>query len=85
MASLSSLTARLPGRAAAKVSAPATITVDKAKFKGTLIAKGLTKSYKGRKVVSGRCRTAKSQATALRVRVPMWSTRWRSRFHGASP
>jgi lipopolysaccharide export system ATP-binding protein len=53
MASLSSLTARLPGRAAAKVSAPATITVDKAKFKGTLIAKGLTKSYKGRKVVSG--------------------------------
>ncbi|ESY70594.1 LPS export ABC transporter ATP-binding protein [Mesorhizobium sp. B283B1A] len=53
MASLSSLTARLPGRAAAKLSAPATINVDKAKFKGTLIAKGLTKSYKGRKVVSG--------------------------------
>ena len=53
MASLSSLTARLPGRAASKISAPATITVDKAKFKGTLIAKGLTKSYKGRKVVSG--------------------------------
>ncbi|TGW06203.1 ATP-binding cassette domain-containing protein, partial [Mesorhizobium sp. M2D.F.Ca.ET.145.01.1.1] len=53
MASLSSLTARLPGRAAGKLSAPATVTADKAKFKGTLIAKGLTKSYKGRKVVSG--------------------------------
>lgn len=54
MASLSSLTARLPGRAAGKLSAPATVvTVDAGKFKGTLIAKGLTKSYKGRKVVSG--------------------------------
>ncbi|TIV97578.1 MAG: ATP-binding cassette domain-containing protein, partial [Mesorhizobium sp.] len=53
MAGVSSLLARLPGRAAAKPAAPATVGVDKAKFKGTLIAKGLTKSYKGRKVVSG--------------------------------
>ncbi|TIS74365.1 MAG: ATP-binding cassette domain-containing protein, partial [Mesorhizobium sp.] len=53
MVGVSSLLARLPGRTAAKASAPATIGADKAKFKGTLIAKGLTKSYKGRKVVSG--------------------------------
>ncbi|TIT07798.1 MAG: ATP-binding cassette domain-containing protein, partial [Mesorhizobium sp.] len=45
--------ARLPGRAAGKPAAPATVSADSAKFKGTLIAKGLTKSYKGRKVVSG--------------------------------
>ncbi|TIW42363.1 MAG: ATP-binding cassette domain-containing protein [Mesorhizobium sp.] len=53
MAGVSSLLARLPGRAAGKPAAPATVSVDSAKFKGTLIAKGLTKSYKGRKVVSG--------------------------------
>ncbi|TIT92231.1 MAG: LPS export ABC transporter ATP-binding protein, partial [Mesorhizobium sp.] len=53
MAGVSSLLARLPGRAAGKPAAPAMVGVDKAKFKGTLIAKGLTKSYKGRKVVSG--------------------------------
>jgi ABC-type lipopolysaccharide export system ATPase subunit len=51
MASVSSLMVRLPGRS--KLAAPATVTVDAAKFKGTLIAKGLTKSYKGRTVVSG--------------------------------
>ena len=53
MTGVSSLLTRLPGRAASKLAAPATVTVDSAKFKGTLIAKGLTKSYKGRKVVSG--------------------------------
>ncbi|TIM34656.1 MAG: ATP-binding cassette domain-containing protein, partial [Mesorhizobium sp.] len=53
MADVASLMARLSGRAAGKLAAPATVTVDTVKFKGTLIAKGLTKSYKGRKVVSG--------------------------------
>jgi len=53
MTGVSSLLTRLPGRAASKLAAPATVTVDSSKFKGTLIAKGLTKSYKGRKVVSG--------------------------------
>jgi lipopolysaccharide export system ATP-binding protein len=53
MAGVSSLLTRLPGRAASKVATPDTVTVDSSKFKGTLIAKGLTKSYKGRKVVSG--------------------------------
>ncbi|TIX97949.1 MAG: ATP-binding cassette domain-containing protein, partial [Mesorhizobium sp.] len=50
---VASLMARLPGRVASKLAAPATVSVDQVKFKGTLIAKGLTKSYKGRKVVSG--------------------------------
>jgi lipopolysaccharide export system ATP-binding protein len=53
MVDVASLMALLPGRAASKLAAAATVTADTAKFKGTLIAKGLTKSYKGRKVVSG--------------------------------
>ncbi|TIX31650.1 MAG: ATP-binding cassette domain-containing protein, partial [Mesorhizobium sp.] len=53
MVDVASLMARLPGRVASKLAAPATVSVDQVKFKGTLIAKGLTKSYKGRKVVSG--------------------------------
>ncbi|SIT56373.1 putative lipopolysaccharide transport protein B: ATP-binding component of ABC superfamily [Mesorhizobium prunaredense] len=53
MVDVASLLARLPGRAASKLAAPAAINLDQVKFKGTLIAKGLTKSYKGRKVVSG--------------------------------
>ena len=48
-----SLLARLRGRAASKLAAPAAINLDQVKFKGTLIAQGLTKSYKGRKVVNG--------------------------------
>ena len=39
MTGVSSLLTRLPGRAGSKLAAPATVTVDSAKFKGTLIAK----------------------------------------------
>ncbi|MBD0413704.1 LPS export ABC transporter ATP-binding protein [Oryzicola mucosus] len=41
------------GRSRDTLAAPTVIQVDTSKFKGTLIAKGLTKSYRGRQVVSG--------------------------------
>jgi lipopolysaccharide export system ATP-binding protein len=43
---------RFPRRSKAAPAAPATINLEAARFKGTLIAKGLSKSYKGRKVVN---------------------------------
>ncbi|TIW47033.1 MAG: LPS export ABC transporter ATP-binding protein, partial [Mesorhizobium sp.] len=45
MVDVASLMARLPSRVTSKLAAPATVSVDQVKFKGTLIAKGLTKSY----------------------------------------
>ncbi|WP_378945452.1 LPS export ABC transporter ATP-binding protein [Mesorhizobium sp. ANAO-SY3R2] len=54
MSDASSLLSRLTPGSARKPAAPAVATGAKSgKFKGTLIAKGLTKSYKGRQVVSG--------------------------------
>ena len=54
MAGSSSLLSRLKHGSVQKLAAPATIGIAKnCKFKGMLIAKGLTKSYKGRKAVSG--------------------------------
>ncbi|HMM63657.1 MAG TPA: LPS export ABC transporter ATP-binding protein [Mesorhizobium sp.] len=44
---------RVARRTAAGPTAAAATAEERAKFKGTLIARGLTKSYKGRKVVSG--------------------------------
>ncbi len=43
---------RLPERPAEKLAGPAVAKADPALSKGTLIARGLSKSYKGRKVVS---------------------------------
>ena len=37
----------------AKPAAPAIVGGEKVKLKGTLMARGLSKSYKGRKVVNG--------------------------------
>jgi energy-coupling factor transporter ATP-binding protein EcfA2 len=54
MTEASSLLSRLKPGSAQKLAAPATTgSAKNGKFKGTLIAKGLTKSYKGRQVVSG--------------------------------
>ena len=47
MASLSSLTARLPGRAASKLAAPATVTVDAAKIQGHLDRQGPDQELQG--------------------------------------
>ena len=54
MTEASSLLSRLKPGSAQKLAAPAiTGSAKNGKFKGTLIAQGLTKSYKGRQVVSG--------------------------------
>ncbi|GAA4126664.1 LPS export ABC transporter ATP-binding protein [Aminobacter aganoensis] len=54
MTEASPLLSRLKPGSAQKLAAPATMgTAKNSKFQGTLIAKGLTKSYKGRQVVSG--------------------------------
>ena len=52
MAREASLVSRLAGRLAGRPVAPA-VKPDAALLKGTLIARGLTKSYKGRRVVDG--------------------------------
>jgi lipopolysaccharide export system ATP-binding protein len=52
MASEVSLLSRVAGRLRGRPARPA-LRTDAAKLKGTLIARGLTKSYKGRKVVNG--------------------------------
>jgi lipopolysaccharide export system ATP-binding protein len=52
MASDASLASRIVGRFSKKLAAPA-VKPDAAQLKGTLIARGLTKSYKGRRVVDG--------------------------------
>jgi len=54
MTEASPLLSRLKPGSAQELAAPATMgSARNGKFKGTLIAKGLTKSYKGRQVVSG--------------------------------
>ena len=52
MASDNSFLSRIAGRLRGRPARPA-IRPDAAKLKGTLIARALTKSYKGRKVVNG--------------------------------
>jgi lipopolysaccharide export system ATP-binding protein len=54
MGALGSFLSRLSGRRSSETAAPKpAVRTDPEKLKGTLIARGLTKSYKGRQVVSG--------------------------------
>jgi lipopolysaccharide export system ATP-binding protein len=52
MTSNGSLLSRIAGRLRGRLARPA-VRSDASRLKGTLIARGLTKSYKGRKVVNG--------------------------------